>query len=179
MTWFFTADCHFSHKLVARIRGFPNENDHDLHILEQWNNTVKGGDVVVVCGDFTLETHAIDWIDAMWKALNGNKILVTGNHDYWVKKLEVQNGVRKIYHKTIKQGVDRQFIVACHYPIQSWYLQGHGSIHVHGHSHGKVLPTPGRLDVGLDVAKIMLGEYRPFSYDEVLYLTKGLSYDGS
>ncbi len=50
----------------------------------------------------------------------------------------------------------------------------HGAIHLYGHSHssaeeGLDKKFPGRrsMDVGIDNAYRLLGEYRPFSWDEI------------
>lgn len=68
-----------------------------------------------------------------------------------------------------------QVIVLDHYAGYVWFQSHRGSIQLYGHSHGtseKALNElfPGRraLDVGVDNAYKVLGQYRPFSLDEVL-----------
>lgn len=54
-------------------------------LRENWQNTVKEGDTVVLAGDFSWATYlaqsAKDF-EYLHK-LNGRKILLKGNHDYW------------------------------------------------------------------------------------------------
>jgi len=171
VTLWYTADLHLDHPFMASNRGFRYQAAHDYAIVEAWNSVVKGGDCVVVCGDVFWETEPT-YTTKMWKTLNGTKVLVKGNHDYWVKRTKIQ--FRRIYEKKvkIKKGGPHQYVVACHYPMLTWNKKQHGAIHVHGHSHGNILPCQGRMDIGVDVAKIMLGDWRPFSFDEVNYLLK-------
>ena len=145
---------------------------HDCAMVEGWNNAVKGKDVVVVLGD-------VFWVwnnetKNLWNnVLKGNKILVKGNHDHWLKKAKYP--FRRIWNKSFKdeEGKFYRHVVGCHYPLLTWNRKRYGAIHVHGHCHGNILPYGGRLDVGVDVAKIMFNEYRPFSFEEVDYLIKG------
>jgi len=181
MSVFFTADQHFQHTWMAQYRGFSYTEAHDKQIIKDWNDTVKGGDVVIVIGDVFWHGWSIEWYLNMWnKVLKGTKILVKGNHDRWVKKVgpdSIRGGVRRIYQRLMCFRMDKQYVVCCHYPIEGWNRKKYGAIHLHGHSHGKSRPLQGRLDVGVDVAKIMLGAYRPFSMEEIMYLIKGVTYE--
>lgn len=58
-----------------------------------------------------------------------------------------------------------------HYPYLSWHHISKGVIMLHGHEHGNLdhLNTDvRRMDVGIDSAKKLLGEYRPFSLEEII-----------
>jgi calcineurin-like phosphoesterase family protein len=160
---------------MAGERGFSRTSQHDDAIIRGWNKVVKRGDCVVVCGDVFWTKHR--HITAIWKLLNGSKILVKGNHDYvWLKKNPHAPQDHLIYEKNykLKGGKAKQHVVACHYPMRSWNKKAHGAIHVHGHSHGAIPPHWMMMDVGMDVAKVMTGSWRPFSLDEVIYLTTGI-----
>jgi len=169
MIWF-TADTHFDHPFMAAYRGFRGTSAHDAAIIEGWNKVVHRGDHVVVIGDIFWTAHP--HVTAIWKMLNGTKTIVKGNHDYkWLKK--DPQPYKKIYEHNYKvKGGKQQHVVACHYPLLSWNRKVHGAIHVHGHCHGKILPDWHRMDVGMDVAKVMFNEWRPFSLQEIIYLLK-------
>ena len=65
--------------------------------------------------------------------------------------------------------VDNTLVCLFHFPLEEWNDQ-HGKqqvIHLHGHSHGSCSIKPNRLDVGLDNAFKLYGEYRPFSWDDI------------
>jgi len=161
--WWFTGDLHLDHPFMVQYRGFTNCPAHDTHIIDKWNDTVKPMDVVVVLGDIMWHSHEYNF--KQWRALRGNKIIVKGNHDYWLRKYKLD--FKRIYQKKIKN----HYFVCCHYPMWTWNRKDYGAIHLHAHSHGKTMPRVNMLDVGVDSAKIILGEYRPFSMAEVLYLT--------
>jgi calcineurin-like phosphoesterase family protein len=51
-----------------------------------------------------------------------------------------------------------------HYPIESWSSQNYGSIHLHGHTHGKLFSTiKNRYDVGVDS-----NNYMPISLMQIM-----------
>lgn len=170
MIWF-TADLHIDHPWMAKERGFSYTSKHDDALIQGWNKHVKRGDHVIVCGDifWTDFSHIIN----IWKLLHGTKTIIKGNHDHWIKKHpDIGKPYHKIYEHNYKVEGGTQKIVACHYPMRSWNQKANRSIHVHGHSHGKLLPHWKMMDVGVDVAKLMTGEWRPFSLDEIIYLLK-------
>ena len=73
-------------------------------LYENWQNTVKKEDTVVLPGDFSWATYLeeskadFDFLNS----LNGKKILFKGNHDYWwttmnkMKKFVAENGYENI-----------------------------------------------------------------------------------
>lgn len=68
--------------------------------------------------------------------------------------------------------VGKDLFCCMHYPMEEWNDRHHKSYMVHGHQHGKNTYKEGRLDVGMDNALKLLGEYRPFSYEEVKQFLK-------
>lgn len=66
--------------------------DHDKKIEENWLNTVKDSDTVLIGGDISWSmTHEDSMKELKFiSELPGRKILIKGNHDYWwtsIKKL--------------------------------------------------------------------------------------------
>ncbi|MCD8390919.1 MAG: metallophosphoesterase [Firmicutes bacterium] len=74
-------------------------------IADNWQTNVKNNDVVVIPGDFSWATY----LEQTYKdfeflnKLNGTKILLKGNHDYWwttlnkLNKFIAENGFEDIY----------------------------------------------------------------------------------
>jgi calcineurin-like phosphoesterase family protein len=157
--YYFTADQHFDHTNIMKYLNRPWRNVQDMNeaLIENYNEIVTGADVVVIAGDITLHTNHEFVKKHFLDRLNGNKILLKGNHDYWLREK------RYMYHRR----VNGQFIAVSHYPMRSWKNSIHGSWNLHGHSHGTLEPYRNQLDVGVDSAYRLLGEYRPFSFDEV------------
>lgn len=168
MVWF-TADLHFGHKNVLKhcpkrmeLCGAKDENDieaHDKWLIELWNKTVGKKDEVIIVGDFSfLSTE--DTKKLMGK-LNGNKILILGNHDKSSERMKNYfNDVTQIKERTFKASnydfLDENLqIYLCHYPLISWPAKDHGALMVHGHCHGNIdefnqSSKDLRIDVGLD-----------------------------
>lgn len=162
--WYFTADLHLDHDNIIKHchRTFKNVQEMNEHLIEQYAKTVKNGDNVVIAGDLTMY-HKRDFVEWKWiSRMPGNKIFLTGNHDYWMQKK------RHLYHKKLNLSMgESQYLAISHYPMRSWKNSVHGSWNLHGHSHGMLPPFQNQLDIGVDNAKKLLGEYRPFNFDEV------------
>lgn len=188
MSIWFTADTHFSHANIIRYcnRNFCLSIDeqedmektlssdtieqHDEHLIEQWNKVVNKGDRVYHLGDFTW--GPIRSISPLVERLNGDKFLILGNHDKFIQA-KLKKGdlsgflwIKDVYNLNIK-GKGQFFLF--HYACRTWSGSFKGSNHLYGHSHGQ-LPEDGTksMDVGVDSAALLLGEYRPFHIDEVL-----------
>lgn len=78
---FYIADCHFGHKNILR---FDNRPFVDLEQMEEvmfmnWNASVRKGDWVYILGDFCWG-KADEWLRLVTQ-LNGQKVLIEGNHD--------------------------------------------------------------------------------------------------
>jgi len=165
----FTSDSHHGHKNIIKFSNRPFKNvDHmSEEMITSWNNHVDEDDDVYHLGDFALtssnKTHAI------LERLNGNIHLITGNHE----KSILKSAKCKEQFVWIKDRyefyVDGQFMVLHHYGMRVWNKSHHGSWHLYGHSHDSMeYEEWGRsMDVGVDSAARVLGEYRPFSFDEI------------
>lgn len=72
------------------------------------------------------------------------------------------------YYKELK--INGRMFILSHYAHRVWNHSHKGTIHLYGHSHGTLENTPwGKsMDVGIDNAFKLLGEYRPFSITEII-----------
>jgi calcineurin-like phosphoesterase family protein len=57
---------------------FKDNNDMNETMIQNWNSVVSRDDLVISIGDFCY-TDPRRWLDQ----LNGNKIMIRGNHDNW------------------------------------------------------------------------------------------------
>ena len=154
MALFAISDLHFGHNNVIEYDGRPFGSIDQMNeaLIENWNNTVGPTDTVFVLGDFSLrgETWPLD-------QLAGHLHLIWGNHD----TNKVRNHPRWLtsdYYKSQKHGGVRFHMT--HAPHESWFGSGHGSIHLHGHCHGKMRKRPNRWDMWVGN-----WDYRPQSMD--------------
>lgn len=76
----FTSDLHFGHRNVIQYcnRPFIDIQTMTEGLIKIWNDTVNKGDLVYVLGDFSLNPK---WSKEILPRLNGDKILIPGNHD--------------------------------------------------------------------------------------------------
>ncbi len=163
----FTADTHYSHANIIRPdfcnRPYADVEEMNEALIENFNECVKPGDTCYHLGDFSFARNPAE----VFNRLNGNKLLVLGNHD-WKRLREL----RKLSWGWIKDvyflRVAGTKIWLNHFAQRAWPSAHHGSLHLYGHSHGS-LPDFGRsTDVGVDA-----WDYRPVHLDEILALMNG------
>ena len=71
-------------------------------------------------------------------------------------------------HNYLEVTIDKRTVMMFHRPIEDYHDQRGRVIHLHGHTHGKLPVKPNRLDVGIDNAFKLFGEYRPFDWNDIL-----------
>ena len=156
---FFSSDIHFGHKNIIHHANRPFDSVEEMNesLIERWNAVVGSRDVVYFAGDFSFDKR--EATAQYFKALNGVKHLIVGNHD--------GNAVQKMEWETVSdikevKAEGHRFVI-CHYPMTVWNGSHHGVFHVHGHSHGTLKDKVfGRADVGVDCHP----DYRPFTIEE-------------
>ncbi|MFR4986484.1 MAG: metallophosphoesterase [Lachnospirales bacterium] len=103
--------------------------------LENWNNKVTDKDAIYILGDFTLK-KAEEYILNILNQLNGEKYLIKGNHDYWVKKKSLSSKFEwiKDYYEL---KYNKEKFVLCHYPLVEWNgsRNENSSYHLYGHTN--------------------------------------------
>jgi calcineurin-like phosphoesterase family protein len=82
MRYWFTSDCHFDHENIIKYcnRPFSSINDMNDSLIENWNERVDPDDMVFHIGDFAFKKPSKS-IKKLLNQLNGNIILIRGNHD--------------------------------------------------------------------------------------------------
>lgn len=180
MKIWFTSDTHFGHKNILRYCNRPWGDVVSMNegLISNWNSVIGPNDFVYHLGDFTIG-HPGYWQTTLEK-LNGKIHLIQGNHDKdFVKKDFVQNRMEwiKPYHELKVQDQEArngksQFIVLCHYALQSFNQQHRDGWNLFGHSHGSLDQwSRDRLaiDVGVDSEHT---NYYPISYEQIKEIMK-------
>lgn len=178
----FTADTHFGHEAMAATgkgwRPFATVEEHDAHLIQEWNALVKPTDQVWHLGDVGMGDER-DVLDVIGK-LNGAKHLITGNHDpVWPghrnshKHQELWMGffdsVQTFARRRIGRGAE--FLLS-HFPYDGdhvgaerytpYRLRDAGLWLLHGHVHDEWARRGRQVNVGVDVRY-----WRPVNLDEV------------
>lgn len=177
-TWL-TADTHFGHDLVARLRGFDTTQQHDASIRRTWMRQVNDDDEVWILGDVSLG----GWRSALAALgeLPGTKHLVAGNHDR-CHPLN-SNGHRYQrdylqYFETVTTVVRLRYkgrtVLLSHFPYDGdhlkefdrdratqWRLRDEGRLLMHGHVHDEIRVRASdrgttMVHVGLDAHSMQL-----------------------
>lgn len=172
MRTFFTSDLHFNHENVIKHSARPFKDAAHMQevLIDNWNLAVAPNDQIWCLGDFCFtrgRNKDTALVENILSRLNGQKFLITGNHDreevaksrYW----QAVYPMHEIKVKLRPDDVHAQRIVLCHYALRTWNQMHRGAWMLHGHSHGNLLDTGGKImDVGVDC-----NGYRPLSLQEI------------
>lgn len=175
---FFIADWHYGHGniIVYDDRPFASLEEMNAELIRRWNGKVANSDLVYVLGDmFWKPGEAV----AVLRQLNGQKILIKGNHDRCKDEAFRREFVKITDYD--EATVDDHRIVLCHYPIP--FFKNHtrdGWSHFYGHVHNsfeyhmtenlrrqtvELYQKPCRMyNVG---AMMPWMDYMPRTYDEI------------
>jgi len=182
MKWF-TADLHLGCACFGnRAEHFPT--GWDDFILGQLERYVAKGDTLYILGDLCMGNPS-GWI----RRLPRGSWLIKGNHDASDGCLRDLFGSRFRHTYMVKVSGTPTWL--SHYSHVSWPSSHRGSYHLYGHNHGekelkfnRMMPGRRSMDVCPDNAFHRLGEWRPFSEDDIdhrlksqlgheFYLTRG------
>ena len=139
---FFTADEHYDHQLMVKRRGFTSTHDMNECLYEAFNAIVPYNGLTYHLGDFAFKNH----VEHISK-LNGNHILLRGNHDRMSAEAK-SHFVGRYDLKEIRHNKEKIFL--CHYPMKSWNASCHGRLSLYGHWHGRLAEDRLAFDVGVD-----------------------------
>lgn len=190
MKVFFTSDLHFGHENVIRFddRPFKSVEEMDNELVRRWNNKVSKGDIVYVLGDFIWKTRTDD-AETLIKRLNGQIILIKGNHDRFLNNSKAKKALAGVKEYddiavTLEDGTVRRCILS-HYFMPFYNGNRYNAIHLHGHSHNtEEANEEFRIAVELNSKGFtneiynvgcMYWNYEPVTLDEILAWKGGKS----
>lgn len=167
---YFISDTHFGHKGSltwpgGNARPFKDAKQMNSIMISNWNAIVSPEDTVYHLGDFAYKASTT-MIKYWFNSLNGEIILIKGNHDGQTLKANKQQPRFSFVHDLFELEWGGKLFVLCHYPIESWKNKSHGSIHLHGHTHGSSIHMKNRVDVSVEVTG-----YRPLSILDIMAFT--------
>ena len=182
---FYTSDTHYAHANICRgvsqwgdkensTRDFSTIAEMNNELVNAINRTVKEDDTLFHMGDWSFGN--IREVAEFRRRIHCKNVhLIYGNHDDGIEEdEELQNLFSSVQHYK-EVAIDGDMICLFHYKQTIWNKSHRDAYHLYGHSHsGAEHMVIGRsMDVGVDNAFKMLGEYRPFSHEEILYFLKG------
>jgi calcineurin-like phosphoesterase family protein len=170
---YFISDPHFGHKNIIKYanRPFTSVDEMDETIIKNWNGMIGKTDEVYILGDVSLTNS--ERTNEILNRLNGRLYLIKGNHEKSVMSSKENRDrfewIKDYYELKYEYNGKRNMIVMCHYAMRVWNKSHHGAYHLYGHSHDSLeYEQWGKsMDVGIDSAARIFGEYRPFTFDEI------------
>lgn len=166
------------------VRDFDTVEEMNTALVDSINKYVGEDDYLVHLGDWSF-----GGIDNIWnfrKRINCKNIIeIFGNHDHHiVNNKELVNWTlesdRKQYAQQLFESVhsylelivtspsaEKKTYNMMHFPLAVWNKAHHNRIMLHGHTHGSFQHNGRSLDVGVDHAFKLYGEYRPFSQEDI------------
>lgn len=157
---FFTSDSHYGHSNIIWMckRPYTNVEEMNRKLIENWNNVVKPDDLVFHLGDFAFGGQPL-W-RSIREQLNGNIILIKGNHD----NRNLKNGCKVLFdgvYDQVKFYIENRCIYLNHYPFLcyggSYRSEKDAVFQLFGHVHS------GPNSTGLDNARLKM--LFPYQYD--------------
>ena len=154
----------------------------DETLLHNINKTVPANGILFLLGDFAMPGRDYDYLTRCKyyrSRINCEKIyFLFGNHDgaeleslFDIPEAHGQKFYDCVPHAIINKV---QFFLS-HYSNVVWNKSHRTAIQLYGHSHSEAEPwvdknMPGHrsMDVGIDNAAKILGEYRPFKFSEII-----------
>lgn len=166
---FLISDTHFGHSAMYErpfrrpdgtpLRPFSSAEEADETMIERWNKAVRAQDKVYVLGDVLWKLG--DKNSSPLDRLNGDKVLIAGNHD-WPFEKHFYNRFRSVraYWK-----LDN--CVLSHVPCHPDSLRNF-HCNIHGHLHaGRVMNGDGAIDHRYFCVCVEHTDYAPISWEEV------------
>lgn len=156
------SDIHFGHNNIIKYanRPFTNWSVMNEKLIENHNSVVGPNDLVIWVGDVAfMSDHKTNELLAR---LNGERILIIGNHD--LDKGQVKNLDFKEKHLIFTMETPTMSLVFTHYPFD---LCPDDWINVHGHIHEKHTDNLRQINVSVEVI-----DYTPIHLDRLLEIAK-------
>jgi len=134
MKTFLIGDTHFWHSNIINfktadgspLRPYSSVEEMNEALIKNWNSVVGAGDKVYHLGDVAFKnSHSVS---SIFPRLNGEKVLIKGNHDILKPSLYLQ------FFKDIRAYHQLDKILLAHIPVHPdsmsrWRGQIHGHVH--------------------------------------------------
>jgi calcineurin-like phosphoesterase family protein len=182
---FWASDFHYGHANIVRgvsqwgdkeksTRDFKTIQEMNDTLVNCINKTVRPQDVLFFGGDWAFGN--VKNVAEFRRRIHCRNIhFVFGNHDDEIEEDETLQELFSSVQHYKEIAVDGDMICLFHYKQAIWNKSHRDAYHLYGHSHaGAEHMVIGKsMDIGVDNAFRLLGEYRPFTHEEVMYFLKG------
>lgn len=149
MKIFVTSDTHFCHKAIIEYEDRPFKSVEAMNeaLINNWNKVVGKNDLIYHLGDFGL--GKIKDLQSIYQRLNGNKVLLRGNHDPSLPKC-FEIGF-PVVCDTIAFKYKYWEVMLHHFnDFPGFEYADEDVVLIHGHIHGKQRRINSMLHAGTD-----------------------------
>lgn len=139
MIWL-TSDWHFNHdrEFIWKPRGFTSVQEMNTEIVRRHNEVIKPEDTVYILGDVMLGGQDESGLEFI-KAVNGNKIIIAGNHDTDRRRELYQSRLNIPVHDALRIRHNGYHLYLSHFPTLTSNLEKESlkqcTINAYGHTH--------------------------------------------
>ena len=163
---FLVSDTHFGHAGVCRftrsdgvtkLRPWTDPAEMDEAMVKAWNERVRPNDKVYHLGDVVINRKAL----AIMRRLNGDKVLIRGNHDIF-RDDEYRQYFRELRAYHVMNG-----LILSHIPIHEESL-GRFGCNIHGHTHANRVMKDGVIDPRYHAVCVEQTDWAPILFEDVL-----------
>lgn len=157
---FFIADTHFGDRAIIEFEGRPFKSIKEMSeiLVDNWNSVVSEEDVVYILGDFIEISSKIKYEDII-KDLNGELVLIAGNHDKNFLDTYVKLGIEVIDYPIILDN----FWILSHEPMYVNTKSPYANIFGHIHNN-PMYKTVSSRSFCVSAERI---NYTPISFEEI------------
>jgi len=158
---YITSDTHFGHDKIITYTNRPYRSilEMDSTLITNWNSVVKDVDTIYHLGDFCLGDALM--AERYFEQLNGHIHVLPGSHDsrWWNENYTSKSGHEVVHEPPVVELAFDEYgsvgyplyVILSHYSHRVWSRSHYGSIHLYGHSHGRLSDLGKSMDVGVDV----------------------------
>lgn len=160
------SDTHFGHWFANWFweRPYKSLKAMNEKMIDIWNSNITDKDLVIIVGDFC--AGSTKFINKIVSSLNGEKILVKGNHDTKRRYTKLLNTDEIRIYDRLEFTHNDKLVVFTHIPTMD--LE-ENAINIHGHFHRVNIPP--RFDKSKYFnACVDRNDFKPILLDEVLEL---------
>lgn len=162
MTTWISSDIHLWHHNIlvycADTRNYEDVVEMNVAIMDDIIAKFKQGDELILLGDICFGSkEKVETALRFLANLPGRVRVILGNHDRFRKDI-YKKIADEFANFSFTEYAEQHFLVdgkkvhtiMMHYPIHSWHNMHHGSVHLHGHTHGSIPEVGRRIDAGWD-----------------------------
>jgi calcineurin-like phosphoesterase family protein len=165
----FTADQHFHHKGILKYeknnRPFKDVNEMNEYLVDVWNSIVGKRDRIICLGDIVWGNNP-----SIIHRLNGEIILLRGNHDNMPEAKYIHAGISRILPGPVKSRAYK--VVLSHEPLVQPVSYPHClNIHGHTHSYGERLKGPMDISIHHYSVSVEMHGFKPVTLKQILQET--------